>query len=258
MRSEDSVVFDRAAGYYDETRSLPAEVQAKIVTLLTEELAGRGNCLEIGVGTGRFALPLFAAGISLTGIDLSEPMMRKLITNAGGESPVSLVRGDATVLPFRDASFGAAFAVHVLHLIPDWKRAVGELARVVEPSGVVLVDLGTSTRDQRDLETRLAEMAGKPLRVGLTEVEPLDELMNELGARRRALPEITFETTRPPSWFIQKVRQNQFSFTWSLSDDERENLASAVEDWAKQRFGSLDEPTTISSQIQWLAYDLAG
>lgn len=257
MKAKHSVVFDRAADYYDETRALPAEVQTKVVGLLTEELTGRGNCLEIGVGTGRFALPLSAAGIPLTGIDLSEPMMRRLVANAGGNSPVLLAQADATALPFRDGSFGGAFAVHVLHLIPDWKTAVRELVRVVKPGGVLLIDLGTSSSDQKDLESRLAVMAGKRLRVGVTDVEPLDEVLGEMGARKRALPEITFETTRPPSWFIKKLRQNQFSFTWSLNDYERENLALAVEEWATQRFGSLDQPATISSQIHWLAYDLA-
>jgi hypothetical protein len=52
------VNFDRAAGYYDATRALPATPMAQLTGLLAAELAGRQPCLEIGVGTGRFALEL--------------------------------------------------------------------------------------------------------------------------------------------------------------------------------------------------------
>ena len=41
-----------------------------------------------------------------------------------------------------DGVFGSAYAAHVLHLIPTWRDAVGELARVVRPSGTVLIDIG--------------------------------------------------------------------------------------------------------------------
>lgn len=50
--------FDRSAGYYDATRALPAATMTELTGVLAAELAGRQPCLEIGVGTGRFALPL--------------------------------------------------------------------------------------------------------------------------------------------------------------------------------------------------------
>ena len=72
----DSVNFDRAVGYYDATRALPAATMEQLTGLLATELAGRQPCLEIGVGTGRFALPLHAAGIAMTGTDISGEMLR--------------------------------------------------------------------------------------------------------------------------------------------------------------------------------------
>ena len=54
----DSVSFDRAASFYDATRALTPEAMAAVQALLRSELQGRGRCLEIGVGTGRMALPL--------------------------------------------------------------------------------------------------------------------------------------------------------------------------------------------------------
>src|SRR5207302_6452953 len=108
------------------------------------ELDGRGRALEIGVGTGRIALPVVEAGIPLTGIDLSLPMLQRLVEKTERGAPrFSLGIADATTLPFHDDAFGAAYAVHVLHLIPAWRDAIAELVRVVRPGGVILFDVGT-------------------------------------------------------------------------------------------------------------------
>ncbi|MDQ1374343.1 MAG: hypothetical protein QOJ09_1681, partial [Actinomycetota bacterium] len=104
-----SIVFDRAVEYYDRTRALPPEVQVKVTELLATELEGRGPVLELGVGTGRMALPLHARGVELLGVDLSEPMMHKLVDNAGGAMPFPLIKGDGLALPLPDGAAGAAF-----------------------------------------------------------------------------------------------------------------------------------------------------
>jgi SAM-dependent methyltransferase len=80
----EPVNFDQAAGYYDATRALPAAAMERLTGLLADELAGRQACLEIGVGTGRFAQPLRGAGIAIAGTDISGAMLRRLAENAGG------------------------------------------------------------------------------------------------------------------------------------------------------------------------------
>ena len=55
------------------------------------ELAGSGRALELGIGTGRVALPLAARGIEIHGLDASEAMVAKLRTKPGGDSiPVNM------------------------------------------------------------------------------------------------------------------------------------------------------------------------
>ena len=72
----DSVIFDQAAGCYDRTRGLPPRIAARQTELLAAELAGTaGPVLEIGVGTGRIAVPLAEAGFRVLGVDLSAPML---------------------------------------------------------------------------------------------------------------------------------------------------------------------------------------
>ena len=73
-----SVYDERAAGMFD-----PAMV-GPVVELLAE-LAGRGGALELGIGTGRIALPLAERGVRVAGIDSSDAMVSRLRAKPGGE-----------------------------------------------------------------------------------------------------------------------------------------------------------------------------
>jgi hypothetical protein len=87
MGDRESVRFDRAAEFYDETRAHSEDLALATTELLASELRGRGRILEIGVGTGLIALPLDRVGIPMGGLDLSAPMVGKLVEKAGGRPP---------------------------------------------------------------------------------------------------------------------------------------------------------------------------
>jgi SAM-dependent methyltransferase len=142
----ESVNFDRAASFYDATRSLPADAMRRLTDLLAGELAIRPPCLEIGVGTGRFALALRERGVAIAGADISGAMLRRLVANAGGTAPLPLFQSDATRLPAGAGTFGSVLAVHVLHLIPEWRLAVDEAVRVLRPGGALVASFPTDNR----------------------------------------------------------------------------------------------------------------
>ncbi len=76
---------ERVAGRYDETSVDmfdPAVVGATVDFLA--DLAGTGAALELGIGTGRIALPLAQRDVRVSGIDLSEAMVAKLREKPGG------------------------------------------------------------------------------------------------------------------------------------------------------------------------------
>jgi SAM-dependent methyltransferase len=80
--------FDEAlAARYDRTlaRMFAPDVVEPVVAFLAG-LAGSGPVLELGIGTGRIALPLAARGVRVHGIDLSAEMVERLRAKAGGES----------------------------------------------------------------------------------------------------------------------------------------------------------------------------
>jgi trans-aconitate methyltransferase len=71
---DDSTYGDLIADEYD---SLYSEYDPASIDLLAE-LAGKGPALELGIGTGRIALPLCERGVAVQGVDSSEPMVAKM------------------------------------------------------------------------------------------------------------------------------------------------------------------------------------
>ena len=138
MPSPHRKSFDRIAHCYDATRAMPdaahAGVTAGLVrTLRAATLAPR--LLEIGVGTGRIAVPLARSGIDVVGIDVAPAMLAQLRTRRPG-LPVLL--GEAARPPFRRRSFDAVLFVHVLHLVPDPEAALQAAGELLRPRGVML------------------------------------------------------------------------------------------------------------------------
>ncbi len=253
----ESVCFDRAAEFYDRTRGVDPASMRKIVSMLVPELQGRGRCLEIGVGTGRIALPLAQAGAAMAGVDLSLAMLNRLVAKWGG-SCFPIAAGDATLLPFPAGTFGAGLGCHILHLIPRWREAVDELVRVVRPGGVLLLDVGGLNWEPDEVERRFAQEAGldRPRFVGLESPEALDEALAQRGARPRRLPSIERQSVRTVGERLSSIQQNLFSWTWPLSDEVREDAVTATRSWALEKFGSLDATIARDTTIIWRAYDL--
>ena len=253
-----SVRFDRAVEYYDRTRAMSDEATRRQTALLGEELRGRGRCLEIGVGTGIVAIPLAAAGVPLVGLDLSRPMLARLVEKAGGGIPFPLVVGDATDLPFADGRFGAALVRHVLHLIPAWERAVEELVRVVGRGGTVLVATGDIPLVWREVTARFVSGVGRPFARGLDlrELGRLDEAFATHGAEPRALPAIPERVGTSLETFLEQMGDGLHSWTWDVPEDERRAAAEEVRRWALERFGTLDPPGSRDVAIEWRAYEL--
>ena len=80
---------DRMADFYDELPTHPAD--ADVAARCLANLAEGGPALELGIGTGRLALPLARHGVAVSGIDASAAMVAKLRAKPGGEQiPVAI------------------------------------------------------------------------------------------------------------------------------------------------------------------------
>ena len=101
-------------------------------------LADGDRVLDMGCGTGSliFALRDFANVQSATGIDVTEAYVAA--ARARNSDPrFAFDVGDARALPYPDSSFDRAFSLLVLQFIPEARKAVEEMRRVVRPGGTI-------------------------------------------------------------------------------------------------------------------------
>jgi ubiquinone/menaquinone biosynthesis C-methylase UbiE len=258
------VSFDRAASFYDATRGLPDEVRSSLAQMLAGELAGRGACLEIGVGTGRIALPLHDLGIPMTGTDISPAMLERLVANASKPhdddhtTPFPLLRGDATDLPVRQASFGAVLASHILHLIPTWRTAVDEAVRVLRRPGVLLVDFGGLTPAPWHAVSLgvLAAHGIDHVLPGVSQPEPVLEYLGSRASLRR-LPAVEITVRRSACEDIDEWERQIHAWTWPYDRGQMRTACQALRARAWRDGWLSDEQVELVNTIQWWAFDLA-
>jgi ubiquinone/menaquinone biosynthesis C-methylase UbiE len=115
------------------------------------------DVLEVAIGTGR-NLPYYTEGVRLTGVDIS-PAMLEIACRRASELglEVDLREADAQALPFPDASFDTVVCTLSLCNIPDDRKAVAEMKRVLSPGGrLLLLDhVRSSSRLARVLQRAL-------------------------------------------------------------------------------------------------------
>jgi SAM-dependent methyltransferase len=250
-----SVSFDRAAGFYDQTRGFPPGMADEMAALAMNMLDGRTRALEIGVGTGRIAKPMLARGLHLTGVDLSRGMMNRLRETLGDLPSPMLIEGNIMRLPFADDSFDAVIAVHILHLVSDWQVVLDEVRRVLQGGGVLLLG-NNSYRDNaaRAIRQQLTDMmSARGLgrsRVGAIEGEIETELIRR-GATvevREIEPVMTYTTPREE---IQMIESRVWSSTWHMPDQVLTEIVAELRASALAVFGSLDQQIEVPQTFTW-------
>ena len=130
-----STYSDTIADAYDSLPGLPNDADDAVPFLAA--LAGDGDALELGIGTGRIALPLAARGVRIHGIDASEAMVARLRDKPGGaDVPVAI--GD-----FADVAVDGRYALIFVVYNTFWAlltqdaqvRCVRNVAEHLEPGG---------------------------------------------------------------------------------------------------------------------------
>jgi len=110
VSGSDGYFDERVADRYDESAAdmFDPEAVEPVVDFLAE-LAREGRALELGIGTGRIALPLAQRGVPVHGIDLSRAMTSKLREKPGGEE-IGVSIGDFATTTV-DGAFSVAYLV---------------------------------------------------------------------------------------------------------------------------------------------------
>ncbi len=250
-----SLAFDRAAHVYDATRGYRPEVAEQIGAAIIEAAEAQPNTrfLEVGVGTGRIALPIARRGYDYTGVDISEPMLDRLRakvaelqqTPASGAPPIplQLMVADMTALPFAEASFDVVVAVHVFHLVRAWRQAVEEALRVLRPGGVFLhcwdehLTPGVESVQERWVEV-VRELGSEVATIGVERRALVTEYLRERGFTVETLRTVTWETAESPRDAFEYIARRIPSRTWLVPDDVFAASIQRLENWATNRYGA--------------------
>ena len=149
-------------------------------------LAEGGSVLELGIGTGRLALPLVARGIEVHGVDASPEMVARLKQKPGGDGiPVHL--GDFASVHAGDGFALVVLAVNTIFALPDQEAQVAcfaNAARHLAPGGAFVVeawipDVG-AFRDNRLVRPRI--MRETQISIETVELDPVDQMMRTTQA----------------------------------------------------------------------------
>ena len=186
---------DRWADAYDD-RVGRQDAGAAVEFLAS--LAGGGPVLELGIGTGRVALPLAARGISVEGVDASAEMVQRLRAKPGGESvPVTI--GDMADVPV-NGPFALVYLVFntLFGLLTQERQATcfGNVARVLGAGGAFVIEcfVPDLTRFDRGQRVQALDVTEDAAAFELSRHDPVQQrltiqtiTLNEQGMKMRPL-----------------------------------------------------------------------
>jgi ubiquinone/menaquinone biosynthesis C-methylase UbiE len=245
--STGNLSFDRIAESYESTRVLPAEIALRVAKLLCYGMRSDQWALDAGVGTGRLGRALAREHKNTVGVDIAQEMLAQ----AQAEMP-NLALANLCALPFSDQSFGLILSVHVLHLIPNWRSALGELIRVLGPNGRLV--LGFEEQEQPSVRTHYlcrAREQGLALRApGATQGE-LEQALKEAGfevAQRRPNT-LRWQYSLKGDAQLTQLTERTFSPLWEVPDALHAELIETTTLWAQSRPEGLGQLDHISVRL---------
>jgi ubiquinone/menaquinone biosynthesis C-methylase UbiE len=248
--------YDHVAAVYDRTRGFPEGVGQQIGAGLAKLLrqSKRPLLLEVGVGTGRVAIPLAEQGIRVVGLDLSRKMLEQLQAKS---VQVDVLMAEATCPPFRSGRFDAVLFVHVLHLLPDPPAAIHTALELIRTGGLVIAGVThhapSITGEAGETIRRITdEVAGEQPIVGATyglggkraTFAQASEVFRELlAAKGIAVTEVElarWRETRTARDLLSDLADRVHTQTWAIPDERLGLVVERAAERLEQLCDGLD------------------
>ncbi len=250
-----SLSFDRAAGFYDNTRILPEAVATHGIQAILDIAGPEASILDVGTGTGRVSVPLLSRGANLVGCDLSRKMMAVLRQKFPA---ARLAEADASVLPFPSQHFDAVTTCHVMHLVGPWRDALKEYRRVLKLGGVYInarneeLDTGSVVHRIDDFwESRVKAYGADSRRPGVKDPEELRAQLLNLGAVVEQVEVIRYASrSQSVNETIERIAGRIDSQTWSIPESIFAATVRDLREWASHEFP--DPGAALEEQVAFV------
>jgi SAM-dependent methyltransferase len=143
------------------------------------DLTGDGAALELGIGTGRLALPLSARGIQVHGIDVSRPMVERLRAKRGADA-VGVTIGDFATTRV-DGSFRLVYLVFntIMNLVTQDEQVAcfRNAAAHLEPGGCFVIEVGVPGLQRLPPGETVRAFTVSPTRLGFDEYDVAAQIL---------------------------------------------------------------------------------
>lgn len=257
------VSFDRQAVDFDQRAGLPAGVARRIAAVvLNLAPAGNGVVLDLGAGTGQIGEHLARAAedrgrARYLGLDVSGPMLAVFRCKLGAVAGSALVRADAAApWPIAGGRVRLVFSSRAAHLLPP-AVLVEELLRVASPEGALIVLGGVESEPdslravlRRRMRRLLAEHGVEGRRAG----EARRRLAADLAERGgEVLPVVTaasWEVVHRAADTLAAWRAKPGLAGRAVPPALQQSVLSRLEDWIRERYGSLDVEQGATERYQ--------
>ena len=181
---------ENCAEFYDE---IYGSVSPGVLSKL-QELSGGGRVLELGIGTGRMALPLAARGVDIRGIEASTSMVARLRQKPGGDS-IEVAQENFAAGAIEGGPFSLVFAVVSTFLLQrsraEQQRCFNAVARLLTREGGFLMEnfepIGATSNEQFYRTKQIVQTSSGPreyrVQICYSSPQQLDEMARNAGLR---------------------------------------------------------------------------
>ena len=225
-----------AASSYDSARGLLPETLELWMSFLSRAVPPQGvrRILDLGGGTGRFAIPIRNTyACQVTVVDPSASMLRS--GAALGERDVFMVLGTAEHIPMTGNSIDLVWASQAYHHFEDKPKACREIARVLAPGGRLVIRNGTQ---ESDAELEWTHCFPEAEKLGKAKIPRQQDILNLVCANGFETLEITRVYQKfAKSWqeHYEKVSRRGLSGLIEISDDAFEAGLRRFQEWVSTK-----------------------
>lgn len=247
MSGGDLKSFDRVADVYDATRAMPAKVSTAVadaIAALAREVSAEPRVVEVGIGTGRIAVPLTERGVRVTGIDISTAMLGVLL---GKRRDIDVMLAEAAQPPFRPATFDASVFVHILHLVPHPEATVRATLALVRPGGVAIAggDDHPGIRNTADgiIQSTVRELSGVEMGGSQPHArgqQTFERVAVEMGAAVETVRVAGWNSSTTARRMLERLEARDFSSAWKIPEAIMPELLARVRPRIEELFGGFE------------------